>query len=248
MCISETWLSPDTPNEHIIIPNYNVYRSDKGRGGGVCIYVRDVLKVTPVNFDIVRPEGRPIEDVWLSVQSRKLHTVIIGCLYRHPKSFSCNLTKKTFYVLGDFNDNLLSNDSRLRKIIENSKVSQVIMKATRITPNSATLLDIIVTNNAKSVIQSDVIPCHVADHELITVTVNLRKEKRIPNFKTFRDLRFYSPDLLYNLLLQEVHQLDKILTTDNVETQGDIFTTYFMKCLNECAPLVTKKVRRPPAP
>lgn len=36
LCISETWLSPDTPNEHIVIPNYSVYRCDKGRGGGVC--------------------------------------------------------------------------------------------------------------------------------------------------------------------------------------------------------------------
>ncbi len=52
----------------------------------VCVYVRDVLRVTPVNIDIVRPKG--VEDVWVAVQSKKLPTVIIGCLYRHPKSTS----------------------------------------------------------------------------------------------------------------------------------------------------------------
>ena len=42
LCVSETWLSPETPDEHIAISNYNIFRCDRGRGGGVCIYVRDV--------------------------------------------------------------------------------------------------------------------------------------------------------------------------------------------------------------
>lgn len=42
LCISETWLCNNIPNEHIDIPEYIVYRCDKGRGGGVCIYIRDV--------------------------------------------------------------------------------------------------------------------------------------------------------------------------------------------------------------
>lgn len=67
LCISETWLSPETPIEHIVIPNYNIFRCDKGRGGGVCIYVRDTYKVTPVHFDEVRPQG--VEDVWVALQS-----------------------------------------------------------------------------------------------------------------------------------------------------------------------------------
>ena len=159
------------------------------------VYIKDVYNVANVvQFDIVKPEG--IEDVWLSVQSSKLPTVIIGCLYRHPKSLLCSydyitdviksvsLKNKSFYVLGDFNDDLLSNNSKLKKILANAKLSQIITKATRITPSSAILLDIIVTNNSQSIIHSDVIPCPVADHELITVTVNLRKPRRVPIFKT----------------------------------------------------------------
>lgn len=154
----------------------------------------------------------------------------------------------SYYILGDFNDDLLSNNSKLKKIIANAKLSQIVTKATRITPTSATLLDIILTNNSESVIHCDTIPCPVADHELITATVNLRKPKRVPTFKTFRDLRSYSSDTFCSLLWQESNELNRIFDTDNVETQADIFTKCFMACLDKCAPLVTKQVRRPPAP
>ena len=84
LCISETWLCNDFPDDYIHIPEYKVYRCDKGRGGGVCIYIRDVYTVVPLEIDIVRAQG--VEDVWVTVQSSKFPSVIIGCLYRHPKA------------------------------------------------------------------------------------------------------------------------------------------------------------------
>ena len=60
---------------------------DKGSGGGVCTYVKDVYKNIVVDLDIVRPHG--VEDVWLAVQSCKLPSINIGCLYRYLKSLLC---------------------------------------------------------------------------------------------------------------------------------------------------------------
>ncbi len=40
----------------------------------------------------------------------------------------------------------------------------------------------------------------------------------------------------------------QIFHTDNVDTQVNIFNDTFNQCLNTCAPLVTKVVRRPFAP
>ena len=67
LCVSETWLPPEIRDKHIAIPNYVSYRCDAGRGGGVCIYVRDVFKVTPVNINIAKPKGK--EDVSVSVKA-----------------------------------------------------------------------------------------------------------------------------------------------------------------------------------
>ena len=235
-----------------------MYRCDKGRGGGVCIYIRDVFTVAPLEIDIARAQG--VEDVWVTVQSSKFPSVIIGCPYRHPKA-RCesydyitdviryvSLKDKPFYILGHFNDNVLCENSKMPQIIFNTKLTQVISKPTRITPTSATLIDLIVTNKTQSILHTDTMPCPVGDHEFISVTVNLKKTKRPPIVKTFRDLTSYSSETICDLLTKEIQALNNIFTTDNVDSQVNIFTSIFNNCLNKYAPLVTKEVRRPFAP
>ncbi len=258
LCVTETWLTNDTNDAYIDMPDYNVYRCDKGRGGGACIYVKSTLEVNEVKFDVVRPQG--IEDVWLSVQSCKFPSVVVGCVYRHPKAhvetfdyisdvltLVC-LKNKPSYILGDFNDDLFCSTSKMNKIINTAKLTQLIAKPTRVTNNSATLLDLIITNSPNLVLHSDTLPCPVADHELITVTINLQKPKRVSCLKTIRDLGNYSPYIFCNLLSSNELILNDIFKTDDVDIQVDIFTLVFNDCLDKCAPFIIKEVRRPPAP
>lgn len=89
----------------------------------------------------------------------------------------------------------------------------------------------------------------MADHELVNVTVNLQKPKRSPIVKTFRDLSSYSPNTLCSLLSQHrLSSLNQIFVTDNTNIQVNIFTEIFNKYINECAPLVTREIRKPFAP
>ena len=46
--VSETWLNSTVNNADVKIPGYNLFRLDRyyKRGGGVCAYVRERLKVT----------------------------------------------------------------------------------------------------------------------------------------------------------------------------------------------------------
>ena len=211
-----------------------------------------------MNVTTDRPEG--VEDVWVTVQCRMLPSVIVGCLYRHPKALAqsfdyisnvlqcISLRDKPFYVLGDFNDNFMHANSKVKQIVLNAQLTQLINKPTRITPTSATLLDIAATNKPESALVADSIPCHVGDHELITVTVDLKKPKPQPSIKTFRQLKNYSPEKFRCLLNDEIHNLNIIFTTDNVDTQVHIFNEIFTKCLDSCAPIVTKELTRPFAP
>jgi len=258
LCISETWLTNDLEDKYVCFPNYNIYRQDKGRGGGVAIYVRDNLKVNPLNLTASKIDG--VEDLWLSIQCRKLPSVIIGCIYRHPhasaESFKylldifreISLRNKPIIVLGDLNENLLQKDNRLSKVISNCNLSQVIQKPTRITQFSSTLLDVILTNKPELILNSDVVPCPVADHELITATIDIHKPKRKPIIKTFRCQRNYNQNTLCNLLLNDADALSQIIHTDDVDKQVDLFNDIFKKNLNLCAPTVTREIRRPPAP
>ena len=255
LCVTETWLTSEVLDQHIALPDFSVYRRDKGRGGGVCIYVSDSLSVTPVDVNMEPVEG--VEDLWLTIQCRKLPSVIIGCMYRHPHANShsfqyvtdvfnfMRLRNKSFYVLGDFNCNFLYKNNKMEQIMKSSKLTQLIDKPTRTTSHSVTLLDMIVTNAPALALHVDVIPCPVADHDLISVTLDIAKSKRQPKIKTFRQLKNYSPEILCNLLITEGETLNKIYTTDNVDTQVQIFNEVLSKCLDLCAPLVTKEVKRP---
>ncbi len=136
----------------------------------------------------------------MKIQCRKLPSIIIGCMYRHPKAHcdsfdyivdlvqAMTLRNKSLFILGDLNDDLLNNSSKISRILKNNKLTQIINQPTRITPTSATLLDVVITNTPDSVLTSEVVPHPVADHDLVSVTVDISKGKRPRDFKSFRDL------------------------------------------------------------
>ncbi len=77
--------------------------------------------------------------------------------------------------------------------------------------------------------------------------MKINKPKRIPVTNTFRHPANYSREALCSLLSQQNQSLEQILFTDDVNKQLDILTNTFTTCLDTCAPLVTKKVKRPHA-
>ena len=258
LCISETWLDSGIRDSFIDIPDFNVYRNNHGRGGGVCIYVRNDVKVKCITPNTENVIG--IEDIWITIQHKKLPSLIIGCIYRHPKALTCSfdyiktvlkemcMRKKPIFVLGDMNDDLLSTKNKLSGIIHQLNLYQTIENPTRITSTSKTLLDVIITNKLEMVLKSEVVPCPIADHELITIKVNLEKPKRQPVVKTFRSLKNYHANRFCDNLFNRTIDFNLILDTDNVGIQVDIFTKTFLISLDECAPFITQEISRPPAP
>ncbi len=149
------------------------------------MYVAKELKSTEINTDVTK-HGR-FDEICIQVRCKKLPSIIICCLYRHPKASSTSSDtlramimrkKKTFFLLGNLNDNLLPN-SKLSRVIANNKLTQLIDKPTRETPTSSTLLDVIITNKPDMVIQAYVIPGIVVDHVLVGISVNILKPKRL---------------------------------------------------------------------
>ncbi len=146
------------------------------------------------------------------------------------------LRNKRLYVLGDLNDNFLSDGNRLNAILSTNELHQIVEKPTRVTPQSATLLDIIATKIYDKVIHKDVIHNSIADHDLIIVIVYITKPKRKTVMKTYHYLAAYSNNALCNVLLVETPTLNKILLTDDVDTQVNMLTSVITNCLDQCAP------------
>ena len=115
----------------------------------------------------------------------------MGAVYRHPdqtkiiefiEEFSNSLSdlshkKKVYYILGDFNINL-HRDNRMNSanLYINSILSHgaipLITKQTRISNNSSTIIDHIITNDSKHELQSFIVKSDLTDHYPIFCVIN----------------------------------------------------------------------------
>ena len=156
--------------------------------------------------------------------------------------------KKPIFIVGDFNDDLFMRGNNFTRIISNLNLKQVIDKPTRITPFSSTVLDLLITSKKDMIVSSVVSPSPIADHEMLLIVLDTVKPRpKLPTI-TYRSRKNYSQDMFCNLLLNESSTLNDILNIDNVNTQVEIFTETFTKCLVVCAPVVTIELTRPAAP
>ena len=189
-----------------------------------------------------------------------LPSILLGSVYRHPKAsvksfdylldiFSEMVLKsKPMFILGDLNSDQLFHTSKLKQILKQLKLQQLIDKPTRVTHSTATLLDVIITNKSEMVIESDVHPCEIGDHELISMKTDVSKPKRKPTYRAVRCLGNYSSDTFCNYFLDNSSSLNDMLKTDDVNIQVSIFTDVFNECLNSCAPVEIKLMSRPSVP
>ena len=162
-----------------------------GKGGGLAIYVnkrvcseRDDIKQI---FPYSEPENTSGEFLFIKIENCKHNrkTVIFGNVYRtpsmKPEKFNMifdkilqKLTNKRYsnkikYIVGDFNQDLIKydNDADCQNLIDNAHNSgfvQLISRPTRITENTATLLDLTFTDDIDSTLSSNIITLDLSDH------------------------------------------------------------------------------------
>lgn len=206
--VGETWLHSEVQNDKVLIPDYQLLRQDRpnitkiNRGGGVCLYIKDnwdfVLKPSPfppcidaIHIEASRPKVKPLSI--LMVYSPKEHS--IKCR-QSLNNFLENAPINT-YIIGDINIDMLSYSSdstNLRSILIQNNFYQLVKSHTRITENSQTLIDVIITNCAKMNSQTEVISNGIADHGLIyTIRKKCKSDtiidqKKVLKLRSFTDI------------------------------------------------------------
>ena len=116
------------------------------------------------------------------------------------KSFSLlNLKDNEIYLLGDFNINLLQNGNyilnrkglaacqgpvhtlinKYQEFCQVFSLKQLITYPTRVTCNTSSLIDHILTNSAEKIFQSGIIDCDMWDHQLIFCTSKVKRTNLI---------------------------------------------------------------------
>ena len=192
--ITESWLDAQTIDSYRL-NGYNqesLIRHDR-MCGGVSIFVHENLRYDTRNDLNVLSET--MEALIIEVTSLK-RKVIFAVIYRPPgtdlSEFNAQLSEllekvrcesKLCYVMGDFNIDLLKTSSHTLSsefchILYSHSFLPLITKPTRVTRDSATLIDNIFTNSHDSVCHRSGIFCtDVSDHyPVFTLSANLFKE------------------------------------------------------------------------
>jgi len=171
-------------------------------GGGVGIYVKNDLVFSVLKQHSVFIE-RIIETLFIEITTEDNKKLVIGSIYRPGTKcpglsfseqfaqFSDTLTNllsdlgsnyDNVYIFGDFNLDILKFDenkfiSEYVDTLFSFGFLQLVTKPTRVSENSATLIDHILTNSLCEQFDSYILCHHISDHFPILHTLNLKKNK-----------------------------------------------------------------------
>ena len=173
IAISETKLKDGTFS-NVNIAGYDlICNNSKTNAGGVVLYIKcDFVFSLAADYAFRLAN---VEDLWSEISLRGMKRLVIGVIYRHPKSnfqeFQTamentiellNSNSATYYITGDINIDLLKTDHDVKishyfNALNSLGCSEVIAHPTRITATTSTLLDHIYTNNSSQHINSHAI-------------------------------------------------------------------------------------------
>ena len=259
ICFSETWLNPD---RHVddLFPNYMAFHSMRepgSRGGGTSIYLSN--RYVAAHMPEISCNMEHIECVFIKIKFPQ-STLVIGSCYRKP--ISCNATafiddisrkistldtnhKKI--LCGDWNFDLLSvnTDSTTSEFLDTMLslgLVHTISKPTRITNDSATLIDnIFISNDLR--FSSGVLPYQLSDHFPIFALIHdiIAEENSIDEIK-YRLINDTTLDNLAASLLN--YSFDDILNSQDIDfcierLHNIILTEFYANC-----PVITKRINK----
>jgi hypothetical protein len=245
--ITETWLKPDSPLDLINMQNYKFIEKHRPtkKGGGVGIYIKDSLQYD-LRDDLSMNEEF-IETIFIEIPNEKTKNKLVGVTYRPPgsdndkfmKSFEKILNtiqneKKSAYILGDFNIDLLKQHSfytqDLLNLLKISGFYPFITKPTRITECSATVIDNIISNNAVSAKnQTGIFVVDISDHLPIFYIEKENKKGKsfVKETVTCRDFKKENIEMFKN-------NMANINWNQVIESQSceDAYNTFHTICSN----------------
>jgi hypothetical protein len=262
--LSETWCTDEyiETNTNFQLPNYKVVHQFRGsgkKGGGLCVFISNSL-VFNLKKNLCSTTN-DYESLCVEIINKTTKNIIIHVLYRPPsasiKQFEKHIKNiiknksgenKSVYFVGDFNVDL--NMRHLNKKINNffNVIYQkgyipLINKPTRITRESATVIDQIVTNEFKSKIKTGIFKCDISDH----FPVFLISQKCDNNYahkviKNSRKINEKSIDI-FNTLLSDSNW-DDLLDIVQTDKAYDNFHDKLQQLYNTAFPVVTKCVKK----
>jgi len=192
IALTETWLSPDTESQ-LNIPGYRVIcKSRKAEmGGGIALIIRE-----DIVYKLFSESNLPIHDsyerLFVTLPQEKGPDLLVGAIYRPPGlsliDFNDNFAqlmsaldgnRRNIILLGDYNIDMLKiNTHRPTMDFLNSLfsyfITPIINCPTRVTEDTMTLIDNVLTNMYDMVHEPTVLLSDISDHFPILLWLDIK--------------------------------------------------------------------------
>ena len=260
----ETFIKPNTPKTSFNISGYNFFHVDRtiSSRGGVGVYVRSEFPAKQIKLpiELVQPEMIFVE---ITVGVVKM---AVGVIYKSPlipySIFAAVHENLAFVtakyehciILGDMNIDHLKIDSSALKffnsyVTEPFAFTQIVDKPTRITEDTSTLIDLMLTSNSDNVKAHGVVDTPgISDHCLIFMAYSLKKPKFKPKILTRRDFRKFNEHLFVKDMERAPWGNILAVADDDIDNKVTIFENIHREIIDKHAPFRTFRVTRPASP
>lgn len=250
--LTETWSTNDS--DTFTMTHYKTYSLNRSsqRGGGVALLVSNNIECDKLDsyslitddFEIISvctgqfvfsvcyrpPKGNALKffqfyDNFLSFITDSKYTLIAG------GDFNIDLLKDNYFAM-NFNTTLASNG-----------FVNLIKIPTRVTPEGASLLDLLITNSSQPIAATGVITCAISDHLPVFLSIN-----KIPAVKYWQEKAAYQRitnqtlSLFYNSITQV--QWDATGLSNDANEAYDKFLYVFKQLYHSCFPLKVRGLKR----
>ena len=260
IAITENWLNSKTRDTPFLAGyQHECMTRNERRGGGVSIFIKDNLSYELCDtFSVV---DEYIECVVVKIKLRFL-TVTIACDYRPPNTnvelfldkwdeilYSLSKSSKSVYILRDFNLDLLNyHKHKATSSFINTSFSRgcvpLIKRPTRITNESATLIDNIITNCiSEQDCISGIIPTDFSDHLPIFHIACHKKSCNNDQFVSRRDIN--QANVLKFIECMRSTDWSFITDCSDSQTAYTRFQEMYLAAYNVNMPIRRVKCRRP---
>lgn len=251
---SESWLTDMIFDADITISGYIlVHRHRKHvKETGLLLYISESIQFKR----LYHLEQYQIESIWIEISIKHSSSIILGFIYRHPDeniNWIDNFTSmidavllesKDYFILGDFNIDLLKSNKTWTDRVQLCNLEQLITIPTRVTATSSTLIDHIYVSNKAHIIEVCVPVYGCSDHFPVCMTWK-KKGVKIPKpgHKTI-SYRSYSKFNEKNFLQDLIEStLQNVYNFSNPEDALNSWYNTFMFIYDKHVPIVTRRVK-----
>ena len=258
--VTETWLN-DITCKLYDMENYEILEQHRPSktGGGVAIFLKNCINF--VRRNDIEIFNEYCESIFVEIEKSVFGTeknIVIGVIYRPPNSDLVTFTDtmkniveiirqeyKICYLMGDYNINLLNVDShQLTSDFNDTLFSNgfvpLITRPTRVTSNSATLIDNIFTNqlnnNSINHVMSGILLTDISDHYPIFHIKKCGKLRRDVEININRRNYSYRNKVKFQ---ESIASIDWTSVYSNLDTQS-AFSSFHRRLVDihdKCFPL-----------